>query len=190
MDDIQEQEKKSKHNSTPVLLHPNGMIVKYSRADMAELKRKGIQEGYHAFDSAMEAEYYRDMIRPELGKSILAVVMQPKFTLLKSFRKGDVKHLAITYSPDFQVFYTDGTNRCIDVKGHENDRFPLKRKLFDALDPDMLPLLVLKKSKKYGERGWIPADDYKKIKSGERKAAKASGIQPKPRARTRAKRFN
>lgn len=43
---------------------------------------------------------------------------------------GDIKKIInITYTPDFTVLY-NGNTLYIEVKGHQNDSYPIKKKLF------------------------------------------------------------
>lgn len=124
------------------------------------------------FDSKMEAEFFRDMIAPGLRDGTISdVQLQPTYVLLDKFEKKGIKHRAITYTPDFLITERDGSRIAIDVKGMEDQKFPIKRKLFDYRYPD-IPLIIMKKVVKYG--GWITAEQYVQEKRKEKKAEKAN----------------
>lgn len=89
------------------------------------------------FDSKREAEYYKELLLLKKVGEIKEIELQPKFTLLKGFKKNGVTHRAITYKADFRVTYQDNTISIIDVKGVETEVFKIKRKLFEHLYPDL-----------------------------------------------------
>lgn len=166
--------KRTKFNSSKVLMLPLGEIYKGKdlerHSDRAYLESMG-----KWFDSDLEARYFRDVLLPLLEKgTIIDVQLQPKYILLDKFEKKGIKHQAVTYSPDFKLVYPLGKEVCIDVKGMENDRFPIKRKLFDYRYPDT-ELVVIKYVKKFG--GWITVEEYSKAKAKEMKELKAGGVR-------------
>lgn len=184
----QKPEKKPKLNNQWVILHKNGVLEPVSRTVIANRRKAGrIPEGAIVFDSILEAEYYRDELLPKLGRSIKEIQLQPKYVLTEAMEKFGVKHRAMTYSADFLVTYMDGRQVLIDTKGHEDERFKVKRKVFDAKYPEV-ELLVLKHVAKFG--GWITAEEYAKKKAAEEKGLKALGRRkplPKPRSRAARK---
>ncbi len=135
------------------------------------LKEKGLKEGQLLFDSGLEARYYRDQLLPMVKDQSILVEFQPKYTLVPKFEKEGIKHMAVTYTPDFKVTYFSGKVLLIDVKGAEDQKFPIKRKLFDYINRDLPPLLVMKYCKKFG--GWITIEEYNLKKREEKKANKA-----------------
>ncbi|MFC4102871.1 DUF1064 domain-containing protein [Paenibacillus xanthanilyticus] len=164
----------SKYNSQKTILTvATGATVKVSRQDLKRFMETAYREDEHLiFDSELEAKYYRDMLLPLIKDGRITVELQPKFTLLEKFEKQGTKHQAITYSPDFKVTYVrEGRVVLIDVKGAEDQKFPLKRKLFDANFPEYPPLVVMKYCKKFG--GWITIEEYIKKKREENKQKKA-----------------
>lgn len=165
----------SKYNNKRVFLTAFGELLKGT--NLASLPpMAGIW-----FDSELEARYYRDVLHPKVATGdIEDVEVQPTYVLLKAFEKNGIKHRAITYSPDFRLHYPDGRVEVIDIKGHENDRFPLKRKMFDHEFRDT-PLHVIKYCKKFG--GWISAETYTKEKAKERKT-KQTPVRPNGRKRS------
>lgn len=176
----EETEKKSKYNNKRVILTDSGTILKPDH--IKQLRSLGLspQNGLN-FDSELEAEYYRDVLLPRTLTGEITVQLQPKFVLLKEFVKDGVTYKPIHYIPDFLVTYTDGCVEAIDVKGFQNDVFLLKRKLFDAVFPDV-KLLILKRVHKYG--GWITVEDYAAHKRRERKEYRSVSSRTSGRKRT------
>lgn len=159
-----EPEKPSKYKNHHVLLLVSGAIEKgLTRKEVAKLKKQGgLPPGAIIFDSEMEARFYRDQLKPYVGSRIMMIQMQPRYELIPSFvnSKG-TRHRAHSYSPDFLVCYADGSESAFDVKGYENDRFPINRKLFEYQHPE-IPLVVMKFVKKFG--GWITDETYRQEK--------------------------
>lgn len=161
-------EQKNKYLNKHAVLYPNGKIEKgLSREQLADLKKFGIPEGSIIFDSKMELDYYVEQLLPLVQTKKIKVEIQPKYILLDAFTKNGVKYQPITYSPDFRVTVISGILKgrvtCYDVKGFENDRFPLKRKMFDARYKE--ELIVMKRVLKYG--GWITDKQYKDFKKAK-----------------------
>lgn len=89
------------------------------------------------FDSKREAEYYKQLLLLLKIGEVKEIELQPKFTLLETFRKNGVTHRSITYKADFKVTYTDNRVEVIDVKGVETQVFKIKRKLFEHQFPHL-----------------------------------------------------
>jgi hypothetical protein len=123
------------------------------------------------FDSTMEADYYEEVLKPQMQKGLIKVEFQPKYLLLQSYKKSDGKTVReLTYISDFKVTnLKDETSVVIDVKGREFPEFKIKRKLFDFLYPEENLLLVIydKVDKK-----WYDFDEFKKIKAARVKENK------------------
>ena len=77
------------------------------------------------FDSKKEARYYEQLKLAKAGGLIVFFLRQIPFDL-----PGGVK-----YRCDFQIFYTDGTIRFVDVKGFETKDFIMKKKMVENLYP-------------------------------------------------------
>lgn len=107
----------------------------------------------------MESDYYRYLQSQVCNGTIQEVRLQPTFLLLPAFQKNKQTIRKISYKADFHVFYADGTNAVIDVKGVETKDFKLKKKLFDYTYPD-LELKVLTHYKAQ----WIELKDKPKKK--------------------------
>lgn len=173
-------EKASKYKNKRVILTDTGAILKPEH--VKQLRGMGLNPpaNSHTFDSELEAEYYRDVLLPRVRSGEIEVKLQPKFVLLKEFTKDAVTYRPITYIPDFLVTYLDGTIEAVDVKGFQNDVFLLKRKLFDAVFPDV-KLLILKRVNKYG--GWLTVEEYKAHKRREQKEYRSLGTRTAGRVR-------
>lgn len=120
------------------------------------------------FDSKDESAYYQFLLRQKAQGKIVNFELQPKYELLKSFKKYGKTHRAITYAPDFLVYHLDGSQELIDVKGMSTQQGDMRRKLFDAKYPD-LKLTWVARSLKYGIDGWIEYDELKKKRRENKK---------------------
>lgn len=180
MIELETAEKPSKYKNKRALLTAAGTILKPEHVN--QLKGMGmIPQGCETFDSELEAQYFRDELLPRIAAGEIEVQRQPKFVLLKEFVKDGVTYKPIHYIPDFLVRNLgDDTTIAIDVKGFQNDVFLLKRKLFDAVHPDV-KLLILKHVRKYG--GWISVEDYAAHKKRERKEYRSLSTRTQGRNR-------
>lgn len=77
------------------------------------------------FRSKKEAKFYDTLKIAKDGGYVLFWHRQPKFDL-----PGGV-----TYSADFQVFYTDGDIKYYDVKGYKTKGYIRNKKMVEALYP-------------------------------------------------------
>lgn len=125
-------------------------------------KNKKVEINGIVFDSIMESDYYKYLQEQVCDGLIKEVRLQPTFLLIPAFQKNKQKIRKITYKADFHVFYADGTEFVIDVKGVETKDFKLKKKLFDYTYPD-LELKVLT----YYKSQWIELKDKPKKKPGK-----------------------
>ncbi|SFE42482.1 Protein of unknown function [Paenibacillus algorifonticola] len=167
-------EPKSKYNATKALLDlGKKTIVKLTSQQVKDMKEFGYdKESFIIFDSSLEARFYRDQLLPLVEEQSVFVEFQPKYVLQPKFEKEGMKHREITYSPDFKVTYFSGKVVLFDVKGAEDQKFPIKRKMFDYTNPDLPPLVVMKYVVKFG--GWITIEEYAIKKREENKLKKAA----------------
>ena len=77
------------------------------------------------FRSKKEAVFYDSLKVAQQGGHILFFHRQPKFDLPGG----------ISYSADFQVFYSDGSVRYYDVKGFKTKGYLRNKKMVEALYP-------------------------------------------------------
>ncbi len=103
------------------------------------------------FASSAEAQFYQHLRFLERAGEVLRFELQPAFELQKTFRKVDPTTGKVrtwrkrTYRADFRVWYADGRDLVIDVKGVKTEAFSLKQCLFEALYPDLHLVLATKK---------------------------------------------
>lgn len=167
------KEKRSKYNASKAVLLPNGEIKAITIQEAKVHKELNDHRHGILFDSKDEARYYRDELLPKVEDGKISVRFQPKFTLIPKFEKEGVKHQAVTYTPDFEVTnLLTGRTYLVDVKGMEDQKFPIKRKLFDHSFPEYPPLIVMKYCKKFG--GWITGEEYDRKKRAENRKKKAA----------------
>ena len=96
------------------------------------------------FDSQLEAKRYKELKLMEQTGLIKDLVLQPRFEVLKKFKRGKKSYRKIEYIADF-AYFDLGKNRQVieDIKGFETKDFKLKMKLFLAnLDKEIEFLLV------------------------------------------------
>ena len=92
----------------------------------------------HVFPSKRESEYYllyKDMLkRGEIAK----LELQPKFTLIPSFKGKDGKtERSVCYTADFRLTFPDGRQRVVEVKGYKTRDYVLRRKMFKWFNRDV-----------------------------------------------------
>lgn len=98
--------------------------------------RKTVLDGI-TFDSEGEANRYAELKLLQRAREISDLELQPRFTLLPTFKKNGKTHRAITYTADFKYIDKDGSTVVEDFKGYETDTFKIKRKLFEHKYPDL-----------------------------------------------------
>src|SRR3990167_6215673 len=84
------------------------------------------------FSSKKESEYYKELcLRQQKGGDVLFFLRQIPFHL-----PGGIKHII-----DFQVFFTDGSVRFIEVKGFDTPNGKIKRRLVESLYPIVIDVV-------------------------------------------------
>ena len=96
----------------------------------------------YVFDSAREAQRYRELKLLEQAGEISNLELQPRFLLQDSFRKNGKTYRKIEYIADFKYIEKDKTI-VEDVKGLQTDVFKIKHKLFEKKYPE-LELKIIK----------------------------------------------
>lgn len=112
----------------------------------------------HVFDSTIEARYYEQVKWLKNTGEIKSFVLQPRYLLQESFRKGTTLHRKIEYVADFEITHIDGTIEVVDIKGFETTDFKIKKKLFEFKYPHKLSLLTYSKI----DGGWVELDRLNK----------------------------
>lgn len=122
------------------------------------------------FDSKMEMQYYRDVIRTGVESgTIVNYELQKKYVLQPKFTHDGMNVNAITYVADFYIEYADGRAEVIDIKGFPDTVAIIKRKLFWHTYPE-LDYKWLSYVKKYG--GWIEFEELKQLRKQDKKKKK------------------
>ena len=84
------------------------------------------------FDSKKEASAYFALNQMLKAKLIKSIDMQVKYELQEHFRNALGNMIrAITYKADFVVIDNDNKEYVIDIKGYPDQKFPIKRKMFE-----------------------------------------------------------
>lgn len=119
------------------------------------------------FDSEHEYKRYLQLKEMQEKGEISKLIVHPVFELQEQFEKDGKIISRIAYEADFQ--YVDSKNQLHieDIKGFETKDFIIKKKLFEYCYW-YLKLDVLH----YTKDGFIPLDEYQKIKRAEKSAAK------------------
>lgn len=131
---------------------------------MSKYNSKKVEYEGIKFDSIQERDFYIFLLKKHKKDDI---IVQPSYTLLKSFRDKEGKLVrSITYKGDFDVLGT-----VYDVKGMVLPIFSIKEKLFKKEFPDK-KLICVCKAPLYTGQEWIELSELKKI----RKERKSRGI--------------
>lgn len=126
------------------------------------------------FDSKDESLYYEALIKMVNNKEIQGFKLQPKYTLIPSFKKDGTTYRAMTYSPDFEVLHNNGEIELIDIKGFSTQQGEIRLKLFNFTYPN-LTLTWLARNLKYGDSyGFIDYFQLKRIRAKNKKSKEVS----------------
>lgn len=102
----------------------------------SKYKNKKTQVDMYVFDSAKEAQRYRELKLLERAGEISDLELQPRFLLQESFKKNGKTYRKIDYVADFK--YTESGKTIVeDVKGLQTDVFKIKHKLFEKKYPEL-----------------------------------------------------
>lgn len=82
------------------------------------------------FDSKLEGDYYCWLKEMKAENIIKDFELKPTYILVEGFTKNGIKHLPVTYTPDFRIINHDGSSYLVDTKGKRTDVFNIKYKLF------------------------------------------------------------
>ena len=102
----------------------------------SKYKNEKTQVDMYVFDSAKEAQRYRELKLLEKAKQISNLELQPRFLLQESFSKNGKTYRKIEYVADFK-YIENGRLIVEDVKGLQTDVFKIKHKLFEKKYPDL-----------------------------------------------------
>lgn len=143
------------------------------------------QLGEITFDSQDECNYFLEvLVIRRLHGEVTGIKVHPVYELQPEFVDGNGrKRKAINYEADFEFFDVKlGRIRVVDVKGWigQDNAFPIHWKLYDY-QYRAFPLEVLKYSK---GTGFVPYEDYKKIRKGVVMEARRKAREAKDEAET------
>lgn len=102
----------------------------------SKYRNKKTQVDMYVFDSAKEAQRYRELKLLERAGEISNLELQPRFLLQESFKKNGKTYRKIDYVADFK-YIEKGKTKVEDVKGLQTDVFKIKHKLFEKKYPDL-----------------------------------------------------
>lgn len=126
------------------------------------------------YASKMEMEYYRDWIEPRVNSGEIAdVKMQVKYLLQPAFEHNGKKFKEMNYISDFDLYFSDGTFRVVDVKGMLKNEDKIKEKLFRYRYPEIDFIFI---GKSLIDGGWVDIDIINKGRK-ERKKQKNKQLQ-------------
>lgn len=125
------------------------------------------------FDSKDEGHYYEALKIMKSKGEIKNFELQPKFTLIPSFKKNGKTYRAITYTPDFLIYTNDDKEIYVDIKGMTTQQGELRIKLFNYFNRDK-ELRIISRSIKYGDKyGFIDYYQLQRIRKANRKKDKS-----------------
>ena len=126
----------------------------------------------------MECCYFKELLKQKEQGLIKEIILQPSMEIIPAYTKYGRKIRKAIYTPDFLVFYEDGSHKYIEVKGFSKPDADLRRKLWDSKYPDELVWITGIKCVKGVYTEWVNYDDLKKIRR-ERRKARQGGQSPK-----------
>jgi hypothetical protein len=98
--------------------------------------RKTVVYG-ETFYSKREAEVFLTLLDEKRRGSVRYIKRQPRFTLIPSFEHKGHRERPVQYTADFDVYYTDGRRKVIEVKGYKTRDYVIRRKLFLYKNPEI-----------------------------------------------------
>ena len=111
-------------------------------------KNKKVTIDNITFDSKKEARRYEELKLMEKTGLITNLVLQPRYELLKVFKRRGKTYRKIEYIADFKYFDNERQVEVIeDVKGVSTSVFSLKMKLFLYKLDENIVFLLIKKNK-------------------------------------------
>jgi hypothetical protein len=132
---------------------------------MSKYGAKRVEVDGIVFDSKLESQYYLHLKELKAAGVVKHFELQPEFILMEKFYKRGILFRQIKYKADFHVWYTDGEEHIVDVKGMETADFKIKRKLYEKQFPLELKLIAFSKM----DGGWIELDELKKRRKERKK---------------------
>jgi len=109
------------------------------------------------YASELEMKYFKEYIEPKLESGeIVNVDKQVKYLLQPAFNDMNGKHYReMNYISDFDITYSDGTFKVVDVKGMLKSEDKIKEKLFKYHYPNIDFEFI---GKSLIDGGWVSID--------------------------------
>ena len=108
------------------------------------------------FDSQMEADFYKHLLRLKAEEKIINFELQPKYELIPKFVRNGKTYRPMVYTADFLVYHLDGNLEAIDVKGVITEATAVRIKFY-RYKCSLIKLTLVRKSK----GNWIDIEDKK-----------------------------
>ena len=143
--------------------------IRRSKFNVDETEKGKLKRSYKnvLYASEMEMRFYRDFIEPKISSGeIIKCDTQVEYELLPAFVYNGQKFAAIHYKSDFNIYYSDGTIKVIDIKGLAKPVDIIKRKLLLSRYPDIdFHWLCFSKI----DGGWCEYNDVKTARAKRKK---------------------
>lgn len=146
-------------------------MAKKKKAPTNKFNNKKVEVNGIKFDSKMEADYYLYILEMCEEGIVDEFELQPEFVLQEGFTKRGLKFLPIKYKADFELWFADGTNYVVDIKGFETADFKIKKKMFEKRYPQELKLITFSQI----DGGWIELADLKEARKLRKKLKEEMG---------------
>jgi len=114
----------------------------------------------------MELQAYEYLLKQP---NVTRIELQPSMVIIKAYQKYGRKVRKAVYTPDFLVYYTDGTHKYIEIKGMSDPVADLRRKLWDSMYPDELLWISGADCRNGRYTRWVDYDELKKERREKRK---------------------
>jgi hypothetical protein len=124
----------------------------------------------------MEAQYYEYLLEQQKIGNVTKIELQPHIEIIPAYEKYGRKIRKSIYSPDFLVFYSDGSHKYIEIKGVSKPDANLRRKLFDHQRADDLLWITGDKIVKGRYTEWKDYDDLRKERRERKKLKKTKEV--------------
>lgn len=134
---------------------------------MSKYNAKKVEYKGHAFDSAVECEYYQYLENKINGATYNRIELQPRYELIPKTKK----QRKTEYIADFALYLDDELIEVVDVKGMATEAAKLKAKIFRYKYPDVT-LTWICKAPKYTGQEWITYEELKKVRRQRKKELK------------------
>jgi hypothetical protein len=145
---------------------PNKNRSKFNVDNSKKGKEKRTYKGI-TYASEMEMNFFKEWVEPRIESGVIIdVKKQVKYLLQPDFKYQGKDLKAMHYISDFDITFSDGSFKVIDVKGMLKNEDKIKEKLFKYRYPDVIFEFV---SKSVIDGGWVNLDIILKGRKERRK---------------------